>query len=105
MKVEKENKTVMICFANRMLDMKDHVDDVEEAIHNANGYLISRNKMRIKDFRIDEHGFMHLSMIAPKGKEIKWGYTLRGLSRYLLRECEFPYKDYLVGNRLLYYFV
>lgn len=98
-------KKVMIAFADRRLDPKDHVEDIKKAIENANRTLKYRHKISIEKVNMEDNGFMTLVIKVPDDKVINSiGMRLRGISRYLIHECKFPYKDYLVSTRLLYYF-
>lgn len=99
-------KKVMIAFADRRLDPKDHVEDIKKAIESASLGLRYRHKIIIEEFNLVEvMGFISLVVKVPDNKKIKsLGIRLKGISRYLIHECEFPYKNYLVGDRLLSYF-
>lgn len=98
-------KKVMITFADRRLDPKDHIEDIQKAIESASLNLRYRHKIIIEEFNLEGNGFISLVVKVPDNKKIKsLGIRLKGISRYLIHECEFPYKDYLVGDRLLSYF-
>ena len=98
-------KKVMIAFADRRLDPVDHVEDIKKAIESASLNLRYRHKIIIEEFNLEGMGFISLVVKIPDNKVIKsLGIRLKGISRYLIHECKFQYKDYLVSTRLLYYF-
>ena len=99
------HKKVTIAFADRRLDPKDHQKDIQNAILNAKLNLMCRHKIVIEDFTFEPNGLISLMIEVPDSKDFSnAGSRLKGISKYLMNYCKFPYKNYLVGTRLLLYF-
>ena len=97
-------KKVIIVFADPRINPKEHAKDLKDAIEHAYFNLRYRSNIVIQGFTMDDDGLMHLKIFIPDGVKFNAGNRLRGISNYLISQCEFPYKEYRVGNRLLHYF-
>ena len=97
-------KTIFIEFANPRIKAEDNFEDICEAAEHTKYNLYVRHKIHLETPRITNDG-VTVAMNIPDdlAENFNPGYHLRGIASYLLKKHGYFYKDYRVGNRLLYY--
>lgn len=100
-------KKVLIAFADPTIKVADHSQDLRDAVDSASVNLRARHKIVLHQPAVLECGDMEIRLDIPNEKAhgFACGVHLRGISSYLLKYCSYPYKEHMVGTRLLYYFV
>lgn len=96
-------KRIEIYFANPLVSMSDHKSDIETALKHASHNLYSKHKinMTIPIQKMDTKAVVILK--GDMDADFNAGRHLKGVSTYLLNHCKYPYKQYRIGTRLLYY--
>ena len=84
--------------------MSDHYDDVLNACHHASLNLELRHKVKMTNVSFFEGAvFITLDIPNTAAKTFSIGNHLRGISSYLIKNCDFDYGQYRIGKRLLQY--
>lgn len=98
-------KNYLIEFAHPTIKAVDHLDDIRMAIAHASSNLLSRYGIELGRPLVTENNSVTVTVGIPDEMVIDFnaGNRLRGISRYLLKSCSFPYQDYLIGTRLMTY--
>ena len=98
------SKTIFITFANPLLLIEDHIDDLTNAVKYSAYNLYTRHKIEIV-FPIQkvDKGVCIILVFHKPMKSFNTGNHLRGIASYLLNNCEYPYDKYRIGTRLLFY--
>lgn len=98
------SKTIFITFANPLLLIDDHMDDLTNAIKHSTYNLYARHKIEIV-FPIQkmDNGVLIVLVFHKATRSFNAGNHLRGIASYLLNNCEYPYDEYRIGTRLLFY--
>jgi hypothetical protein len=94
---------VLFEFAHPCLKAVDHFDDLSDAIDYASVNLRARHHIKLhKPIRVND--FVVSAIDIPDDLDsMSFGVHLKGVAAYLLNKTDFPYKDYRIGTRLLYY--
>ena len=99
-------KTVRIEFVSQKTRAVDHLSDIQEAIHYAQGNLWHRHHIILRaPFVTDNFVFVELDIPEDIADNFNVGRHLRGISKYLLSEYEEIYKKYLVKKQLFDYII
>lgn len=81
-----------------------YVEDIKEAVSFASLNLRLRFHIKLSELKTMDNGTWYVEMFIPDDIKIdNYGYRLRGISVYLLKEWPEKYNPLKVGNRLLYY--
>ncbi len=97
-------KSVLIEFADPNIKASDHFKDITNAVVHAQFNLRMRHGVKLR-MPIGAKIGVVLEMDIPEemADNFNFGKRLQGISKYLLDKYHDFYKDYRVGNRLLYY--
>lgn len=96
-------KRINIYFADPEVSIKNHFSDVDKAIRHASHNLYSKHNIEILPSIELKDNHVTFEMTGDIDSNFCFGRHLRGISNYLLKRCSYPYKDYRVGTRLLFY--
>ena len=97
-------KKVSIFFSDRRLKASDCRADILNACHKASLNLEMRHNVKILNVSFFwDAFFLSLDIPDAAAETFSIGNHLRGISSYLIKNCEFDYGSYRVGNRLLEY--
>ena len=96
---------VALEFAKPNLKVIYHLGDIQSAVYNVQKNLLAKYNITIGDLFVSNNQVI-ICMSIPKDSVEKFsvGNHLKGISRYLLHQCSFPYYEYLDGTRLLHYY-
>jgi hypothetical protein len=98
------NKKVRIEFADPRINAIDAISDIRKAAENAAMNLNMRYDIQLQ-YPMPENGMVTVGIRIPEDQAegFAFGNRLRGISSYLLKNCNGKYNQYLVGKRLLTY--
>lgn len=98
-------KYIKIEFANPNIKAIDALQDIVQAIKHATVNLKSRYDVTIEKLRIYSEDNVIIEMSIPISicENFSIGRHLKGISNYLLKQCNGKYDKYVVGKRLLFY--
>ena len=99
------SKCVQIEFADSSMKAIDAIYDIREGVKSASLNLYSRYNVRIETPMLYGEDKVVLELKIPEEivKMFSIGPHLKGISTYLLKNCNGRYDQYLVGKRLLVY--
>ncbi|MBR2806883.1 MAG: hypothetical protein IKE18_08935 [Oscillospiraceae bacterium] len=99
------NKTIQLEFADSGIKAIDHIQDIRDAVSNAELNLYSRYNVRIGVPMPTADNKVVVEIRIPEDivGTFAIGNHLRGVSNYLLTRYRGRYQKYLVGKRLLNY--
>ncbi len=99
------NKNYIVEFAHPLLKATEHITDIRAALSYASINLKNRHGIELGHPLITDTNSVTVTISVPDklADSFNAGNHLKGVSRYLLNSCAFPYRDYLVGTRLLNY--
>lgn len=98
-------KYIKIEFANPNIKAIDTLQDILQAIKHAAINLKSRYDVTIEKVRVYSEDNVIIEMSIPTSicENYSIGRHLKGISNYLLKQCNGKYDEYVVGKRLLFY--
>lgn len=98
-------KTIKIEFCNPLINIHHAIDDIADAIKNASYNLYSRHGINILKpiLYTSEAVIINLKIPEYFEKTFSVGRHLKGVSEYLLKQCDGQYNQYVVGTRLMKY--
>ncbi len=99
------SKNVQIEFANSSMKAIDAIHDIREGVRSASLNLYSRYDVQIQIPRLCGEDKVVVEIKIPEEivEKFSIGPHLKGISNYLLKNCNGRYDKYLVGKRLLVY--
>ncbi len=98
-------KTIKIEFCNPLINIYQAIDDIIDAIKNASYNLYSRHGVKILKPILYTNEAVIIILNIPEyfEKTFLVGRHLKGVSEYLLKQCDGRYNQYIVGTRLMKY--
>ena len=98
-------KYIKIEFASPNIKAIDALQDIVQAIKHATVNLKSRYDVTIEKLRVYSEDNVIIEMSIPISicENFSIGRHLKGISNYLLKQCNGKYDEYVVGKRLLFY--
>lgn len=99
------SKWIQIEFASTDIRAVDAIYDIRKAADAAGLNLFSRHGVQLQYPMPTENDTVVVEVKIPENaaKDFAVGNHLRGISKYLLKECGGRYDQYVVGKRLLNY--
>jgi len=98
------SKIVQIEFADPRIKAIDAIYDIRKAAQNAGLNLYSRYNVQLQmPIVIDDKVVLKLKIPDKISNTFALGNHLRGISSYLLKQCNGKYDQYVMGKRLLSY--
>ena len=96
-------KYIRIEFADPCIKAIDHADDIRKAVNHAAVNLAARHGVRLAiESTYTNVIIVRLDIPVAKIESFSIGNHLCGIARYLLRECSYPYRNHMMGRRLVY---
>lgn len=98
-------KNIQIEFANSSMKAFKAIHDIREGVRSASLNLYSRYDVQIQTPMLYEEDKVVVEIKIPEeiAKTFSVGPHLKGVSTYLLKNCNGRYDQYVVGKRLLVY--
>lgn len=100
---------VEIGFADPRMVAVNHMADISEAVEHASINLAARYHVRLSapsmgyDSNRQPHVVVQIDIPSEIADTFSIGNHMRGVATYLLNSGGFPYREHLVGSRLLWY--
>lgn len=99
------SKNIQIEFANPSMKAINAIHDIREGVKSASLNLYSRYDVQIQTPMLygENKVVVEIKIPADKVGNFSLGPHLKGISSYLLKNCNGRYNKFVVGNRLLVY--
>lgn len=99
------SKNIQIEFANPSMKAINAIHDIREGVKSASLNLYSRYDVQIQTPMLygEDKVVVEIKIPADKVGNFPLGPHLKGISSYLLKNCNGRYNKFVVGNRLLVY--